>query len=201
MKSKQLLLEAYDRRWEEYREQFEACRREFSEAAVHDLRVAARRFLAVHDMLRTWNPSQPFKTRGGDLKDQLDQLDDLRDCQVMLVELTKTAQDLPEVIDVQPYLQKRVKRLLRGARKDILASKRSDLRKRSEKIRKLVVKKSSEKHLAGRLLQAADNAYGRAIQAHKQDLAKDPSQIHQAGSLSRSSATWRRLCGRSCRQS
>lgn len=179
-KSKQLLLEAYDRRRDDYREQFEVCRGEFSEEAVHDLRVAARRVLAVYDVLRDLEPQPAVQNARRDLKDQLDQLDDLRDSQVMLVELTETAPHLPEVIEFQPYLEKREKRLLRAARKEIRASKPSDLRRRSEKIRRLVVKKNGGKYTAGRLLQAADNAYARAVQVYKQNLAKNPSQIHQA---------------------
>ena len=41
------LLSAYDLRWKNYRSQYKTCRIEFSEEAVHDLRVTARRLLAV----------------------------------------------------------------------------------------------------------------------------------------------------------
>jgi len=42
----QLLLEALDTRWKTYNMELKRCRAEFSNEAVHDLRVAARRMLA-----------------------------------------------------------------------------------------------------------------------------------------------------------
>ncbi len=59
MDANTLLLEAIDQRWEKYREQIKTCRREFSEEAVHDLRVAARRLLALVDLIRAISPHPP----------------------------------------------------------------------------------------------------------------------------------------------
>ncbi|HEX2698114.1 MAG TPA: hypothetical protein VHM28_10430, partial [Anaerolineales bacterium] len=46
-RARALLLTSLDERWKTYRAQVKTCRKEFSEEAVHDLRVAARRLLAV----------------------------------------------------------------------------------------------------------------------------------------------------------
>ena len=59
-----LLITALDGRWENYRVQVKTCRREFSEEAVHDLRVATRRLLAVLDIARALDPNPRLqKTR------------------------------------------------------------------------------------------------------------------------------------------
>jgi CHAD domain-containing protein len=47
-----LLLDSLHTRWDKYKSELKTCRLEFSEAAVHDFRVAARRLLASLDLLR-----------------------------------------------------------------------------------------------------------------------------------------------------
>lgn len=51
MQAKTILLEALETRWKKFRAEVKTCRRDFSEKAVHDLRVATRRLLAVFDLL------------------------------------------------------------------------------------------------------------------------------------------------------
>ena len=52
----QLLLEALEKRWKNYRVELKRCRAEFSNEAVHDLRVAVRRLLAVIELLNAISP-------------------------------------------------------------------------------------------------------------------------------------------------
>ena len=129
-----LLITALDERWESYRMQVKTCRREFSEEAVHDLRVATRRLLAVLDIARALDPNPRLQKTRRSLKDQLDDLDDLRDVQVMRVEVSETIENFPELKPFEIHLQEREKHLLRLARKQINALKLSELKKRIAKI-------------------------------------------------------------------
>ena len=51
-----VIVAALDDRWDEYREQLKACRQDAAQEAVHDLRVTARRLLAVLALIRDLHP-------------------------------------------------------------------------------------------------------------------------------------------------
>src|SRR5512135_3023690 len=84
------------RLWKNYRWLLKACRHDPSEFAVHDLRVGARRMLGALDVLRPVRPRPPLRKLRRSVKGVLDALDDLRDVQVMLVELSKTPESIPQ---------------------------------------------------------------------------------------------------------
>jgi CHAD domain-containing protein len=178
-RNESLLVTAFDQRWKDYRIQFKTCRREFSEEAVHDLRIAARRFLAVLDIIRALDPQPRVQKTRRFFKDDLDELDELRDVQVMLVELEETLARIPELILFQPYLQKREKRLLRAARQQAKDWPSSGLKKRVGKTRAALEKLTADEGFTSALLQAVDNAFARVKQDYDQMDAQKPASIHQ----------------------
>src|SRR6185295_15395910 len=93
----QPLLEALDKRWKDYRAELKRCRAEFSNEAVHDLRVAARRMLALVQLLNSIAARPRLQKLNRAFKDQLNEFDDLRDTQVILAELSETIQELPQL--------------------------------------------------------------------------------------------------------
>lgn len=101
------------------RNQAKLCRKQFSEEAVHDLRVAMRRLLALLDFLRFFVASPAVRKVRRSLKSHLDAFDALRDTQVMLLETGQRLSELPQIEPFHRYLQKNEKRLLRRAQKDI----------------------------------------------------------------------------------
>lgn len=137
------------------------CKREFSEEAVHDLRVATRRLLAVLDLLRALDPNPRIQKIRRALKNQLDEFDDLRDVQVMLVDASEAVSNFPELKPFEKTLQEREKRLLRKARKQIKQSKSSELEKRVEKIHLSVQERSS----GGEVQQARARSGGQRLPA------------------------------------
>jgi CHAD domain-containing protein len=52
----QLLLEALEKRWKTFLAELKRCRAEFSNEAVHDLRVALRRLLSLIQLLNCVEP-------------------------------------------------------------------------------------------------------------------------------------------------
>lgn len=116
----QLLEKAVRERTRTLRLQVKRCRKQFSEEAVHDLRVAMRRLLALVDFLAFFAPSPALRKARRDLKTHLDAFDGLRDTQVMLLETAQRLAELPAIEPFHRYLQKQEKRLLRRARKDII---------------------------------------------------------------------------------
>ena len=110
-----VLLDAVDTRWKKYRSELKTCQAEFSSEAVHDVRVAVRRLLAIFDLLRSVSHHPRIQKIRRELKGQLDDLDELRDVQVQLADISEFVHDLPELNILREYLQKKEKKLLHAA--------------------------------------------------------------------------------------
>jgi CHAD domain-containing protein len=168
-----------DRRLEKYQVDLETCRNEFTETAVHDLRVTTRRLLAALELIRTFDPHPRVKKLRRNLKNQLDGFDSLRDVQVMLADISKNIEGLPELQPFQKYLQKREKRLLRTAENHVRAIKLTAFNKRLLKVRETLAAIPAE-DLPLRLLKAVDEAY---LTVKKRYGAMDPDRPASIHSL------------------
>jgi CHAD domain-containing protein len=164
-------------RWEKYCANLEICRAEFTEAAVHDLRVSTRRLLAALELIRTFDPHPRVKKLRRSLKNQLDGFDSLRDVQVMLADVSTNIESLPELAPFQQYLQKREKRLLRAAEKHVRAINLTTFTKRLLKVRETLAAIPSE-DLPTRLLRAVDEAYLTVRQRYGVMDPERPATIH-----------------------
>jgi len=171
-------LGALDGHWDNYRRQFKAGRQEISEESIHDLRVAARRLLAQLSILRCLDVHPRVMKIQRFLKRQLDQLDQLRDAQVLLADTTQGMESLPQLAPFQAYLLARSSDLADAARKDLGASRPSDLEKRVKEIRRVAKKHSKDKNLLDQLLRAVDQAHSKTGQMFGKLNANDPVTIH-----------------------
>jgi CHAD domain-containing protein len=153
-----LLLEALDNRWKNYRAELKRCRAEFSNEAVHDLRGAARRMLALIRLLNSISPRPRLQKLNRAFKDQLDEFDDLRDTQVILAEISETLQELPQLQEFQGYLQGVEKSLLKALRKKLKVIDLFDVSKRIRRLRESL-KAESNGDLVSQILQAVDDAF------------------------------------------
>ena len=104
MKKIQLFLVVFNRRWSDFCEKLDMCRREFSPEMVHDLRVSMRRMLAAIEMARTVSPHPHLQKFRRAFKGHIDDLDELRDTQVMLVEVSENIQAISSLKSFQGYL-------------------------------------------------------------------------------------------------
>ncbi|PWH12774.1 MAG: hypothetical protein DDG60_11670 [Anaerolineae bacterium] len=179
MDARELLLRAIQTRWENYREQIKLCRREFSEEAVHDLRVAARRLLALVDLIRLIQPHPRLQKIRKSLKGQLDEFDDLRDTQVMLAEISETIQTLPELKPFQQTLQRRERRLLREAEEIIEDIKPAGIARRLEKTRADLERISTDSSFDELVLHAVDETYAIVLQRYGWIDPAQPATIHR----------------------
>ena len=180
MKTKEnILIVALGERWEKYRVELKTCKRDFSEEAVHDLRVATRRLLAVMDILRTLDPHPRVQKTRRILKNQLDSLDELRDVQVMLVDISESVANFPDLKPFELRLLAREKKLLREARKLIKALQASELARRVRKIRAELEEKAQDRGFNTRILSVVDQAYSQATQALGQIDPSQSASIHR----------------------
>jgi CHAD domain-containing protein len=156
----QFLLEAMDQRWKNYRTELMRCRSEFSNEAVHDLRSAARRMMAMIQLLNFLSPRPRLQKLNRAFKDQLDEFDDLRDTQVILAEISETIQELPQLQGFQDYLQDTEKRLLKTLRKKLKVIDLFDVSKRIRRMREtLKVEAHANGNLVDHLLRGVDDAF------------------------------------------
>src|SRR5689334_4439039 len=173
------LLTSYDERWKKYRAQYKACRKEFSGEAVHDLRVTARRMLAMLDIARGLVPHPRVQKARRDLKAVIDQLDELRDVQVMLVEISENIDLLPELKSFQKALTKREARLFRAAYKHVKQNGLSELSKRVRKTREALAElEGRDTDFRAHLLEVAAGADALAEQVSVHIESTKPSTIH-----------------------
>src|SRR5512139_3855888 len=119
MESRAILLKSLEDRRRKYRREFNLARADFSEEAVHDLRVATRRLLALLALLQVLAPEPAIKPLRRELKAQLDGLDELRDAQVMLGEVQEHLEELPGLAFFEEDLKARVQKLLGKAKRSM----------------------------------------------------------------------------------
>ena len=152
------LLAALDDRWKNYRLQLKRCRAEFSNEAVHDLRVASRRMLAFIRLMNSISPHPRQQKLNRYFKGQLDEFDELRDTQVILAEISETLRELPQLQAFQDHLQSGEKRLLKSLRKKLKVIDLFDVSKRIRRLRESL-KTDSSNNLVLQTFQAVDAAF------------------------------------------
>jgi CHAD domain-containing protein len=154
----QLLLEALDQRWKNYRAELKRCRAEFSNEAVHDLRIAARRILALIQLLNSICPRPRLQKLNHAFKGQLNEFDALRDTQVVLAEISETLQEFPQLQDFQNHLEAVETHLLKKLRKKLKIIDLFDVSRRIRSTRE-TLKTESNDELVLQILQAVDDAF------------------------------------------
>ncbi len=179
MDGKELLLTTLNQRYERYVEERTRCKAEFSEEAVHDLRVAVRRMLATIQVLRAVLPMPQLKKLQQNFKSQLDSLDGLRDTQVMLVEMEETLETLPELAALQISLIKRERRLLGKAEQDVRAIKTGAIGRGLELARASLEEISASRELDENLLEVLDELHQTVRQRLGRVDPTQPASIHR----------------------
>jgi len=106
-----------------YRKRLERGQREFSEKAVHDLRVETRRRMALLDVLLALQFPGPIKKLRKVFKKRLDAFDELRDTHVQLLMLKPLCQEFPEARELDALLCRRARRLTNELSKEARATK------------------------------------------------------------------------------
>src|ERR1017187_1194330 len=178
-----ILAAALDSRWQSYREQIRHCQEEFSEEAVHELRVATRRLLAQFTLLSCVAPSDALEKARRILKRRLVALGDLRDAQVQRRFIEQKAVSFPELVLLRAWLQRREGRLARSARGNV---KRSKIRKLERWIAAMIgdltaqaSRSRAQRQLASAVLRAAAQAFAEAVERRRAIDLADMRTIHQ----------------------
>lgn len=173
MPDQQILVEALDARWRRLRKDWERARRKYSEEAVHDLRVAARRLLAVLDTLRSLVDDDVIDDCRRRVKKSLDALSPLRDTQVQRASIGRIKRRYPQLKAFERTLADRETRLTRKVRRFL---------KRGPKLTRAIAKAKShaEGPISGRaVIKVVDERYGRVLRFAKHINPADTNTIHR----------------------
>ena len=155
---KQLLLHAMEMRWNNYCDEHKRCRSEFTEEAVHDLRVATRRMLALIQLLNSISPRPRLKKMARAFKDQLDEFDSLRDTQVILAGLSEILDEIPQLEEFEEYLHSREEQMLQDLRRKLKKRDTSELARWVRKTQETIEVGRGD-DLKSMTLEAVDDAF------------------------------------------
>ncbi len=172
------MLDGVEKAWRTYRSQLKRCREEFSNEAIHDLRVAARRLVAMTRLLHAIEPRPRLQKTIRILKEQLDEFDDLRDTQVILAEISETIQELPELQAFQKRQRHQEDKLRRNVRKRVGKFSSKELSRHFHKIHDSVETESRE-DLEAEIMRAVDDIYLVTQQRLSVVDPARPSTIHR----------------------
>jgi CHAD domain-containing protein len=117
MSDKNILLDALDTHWRRLRKEWHQNRKKDSEAAVHDLRVASRRLLAVLDTLESLVGDSGIKESRRPVKKLLQSLSSLRDAHVQAAYISKMIRSFPELKPFKNSFDKKQQNRVKKRRK------------------------------------------------------------------------------------
>jgi CHAD domain-containing protein len=165
----------------QYRKQLRRCQKKFSEKAVHDSRVAARRLISVVELLAPFLPPVRVKKIERLLKQHLDTFDELRDTQVQLLTLRRLERSFSAARSFKVYLKKREERLARTTRKEVKKLKTGRFGTLVQSCREEVeaaCRRCPAKGAGQLLLAAVGRAFTRTQQLKERIDARDTKTIH-----------------------
>ena len=172
-------LQTLDARFGRYLELFKTCRKEFSEEAIHDLRVATRRLLAFTELLNRFHSPSGYKKIRRTLKKRLDGFDELRDVQVMIRKVSEVQDRMPAVAPFWGAMKNREESLLEKAREQIQKQKTDMLSKWFGGAARELRKQPDPEKFSAELFRAADLAYALVRRRYDRMSKAEASSIHR----------------------
>ena len=175
------LLRRLRERWKSYRRELKACRREFSEASVHESRVAARQLLATLELLASLGKTATQRRACRVLKRHLDLLSPLRDAQVQSQLSAHLRAAWPAQDNYQKFLRRQAKRAARRAENGVSQLKTHRLAKGVARFDRQLRRQDSASAPADfqTLLTSAARCFARARVAKAGLDAARPETIHR----------------------
>ena len=150
--------------WRRYRKRLKRCQEHFSEEAVHDVRVQARRLLSTLELLGAFIPERDIQKVRRALKRHLDIFDQLRDTQVQLGYVGRMADTFPDARAFYDWLRKREARFTREARKAVKRIRTKQLGRRLAALEKEIRRRRktvTREQAFATVLRAMNRAFAR----------------------------------------
>jgi CHAD domain-containing protein len=168
--------------WRRYRKRLKRCQKQFSEDAVHALRVETRRLLATIELLGAFIPEHDLRKARRALKHHLEIFGELRDTQVQLVYVGRMAGTFPDAYPFYDWLQIRKARFIRETRKAVKRIRTKRLGRRLATFEKEI--RRQRRRITGEqayviVRRAMNRAFARVAQLCRNVRAGDTQTIHR----------------------
>jgi CHAD domain-containing protein len=170
------------KQWKRYRKELKRCQKKFSEKAVHNSRVAARRLSATIGLLESFLPPEIVKKGSCLIKEHLDIFDELRDAQVQLVAVNSLQGTFPAARPFCEWLQKREARFSKQTRACVNRSKTKPLAKViavAEDAFEKELKERTQANAARIVVRSINKAFSRTIRCKQRIRTHQPKTIHR----------------------
>ncbi len=178
-----LLLEALNDRWRTFRAELKRCQKKYSEAAVHDLRVATRRLIATLDLVVSVDPQADLRKARRALKRQLGMFGPLRDVQVQSVSIDKMLAKFPELQSYYDSLMRRERKLVQRLGADIKRVKSGKLEKAIrtavKRVDVLLDTPERQQEKRAEAIRAVEAAFNRVVERKQAVDPTDSATIHR----------------------
>lgn len=170
-----------EKQWRRYRKELKRCQRKFSEKAVHNSRVSARRLLATIELLESFLPAEVLKKMRRLIKEHLDIFDDLRDTQVQQVAVNGLLATFPMARLLCEWLKKREERFREEASDCVRRIKTKPLAKLIAVAEEEFNRQSKKERgkAADLLICAVDRAFRQTAQLKQRIEATRTDSIHR----------------------
>jgi CHAD domain-containing protein len=178
-----LMLDSLQDRWQSFRVELKRCRKKYSEEAVHDLRVAARRLISTLDLVDGIHPEANLRKARRALKRQLDMFGPLRDVQVQLLTIDKMLSSFPELQEFYNFLAKRERKLIQHLSMELKRVKTGKIRKSiAVAVRQLEALPDTaavQQEKRAEALLAIEMAFNRVVERKHAIAPTDGASIHR----------------------
>ena len=181
--AREYLTAALKEQWRRYRKELKRCQRKFSEKAVHESRIEARRLLSSVDLLSAFLPAGEIEKARSLLKRHLDISDKLRDTHVQLLYLKRLLRTSPGLHPFHAALVRRERRCIRQTNRKIkrlklarIARLIGDLGKHLRKERKQAVPRSNA---LSRLIRTVNGAFALVVERRRRIDPANTATIHR----------------------
>jgi CHAD domain-containing protein len=178
-----LLARALDERWDVFRKQQTRALRRPSEPAIHDLRVATRRLIALLSMIESVVPSGRLEKSRRQLRSHLKSFNELRDVHVQLIRVGRMVRQFPQLRPFAADLRLRERRLMREATREVrairLASLERVLAEELEIVLQLLGDRSMKRAGNAMLTGIGGRAYAVAVQRRQAVDPADARSFHR----------------------
>ena len=179
----QQLASLLGKRWDRFVVELECGRKRATEPAVHDLRVATRRLIAVMATVDALLPAARLRKTIRQLRRHLRSFNDLRDVQVQLVTLRPLRRRFPILRGYEAMLKRRHASLVQKARAEISSMRREEIMRpitdAGEAIFAFFGNRAAQRAAGAILVGSAASAFTKVLQRRSELSGVDPRTIHR----------------------
>jgi CHAD domain-containing protein len=178
-----LVLGSLNDRWHIFRVELKRCQKQYSEAAVHDLRVATRRLISTLDLLASIHPEAKLRKARRALKRQLDMFGPLRDVQVQLLAIDKMLPSFPELQGFYDFLMKREHKLVQRLSVKVKRVKTGKIERAigaaTTQVEALLDTPEMQQEKRTEAIRAVEAAFNRVVERKRAIDPTDSASIHR----------------------